>query len=564
MTRPLQALFVVASAAIVFLKFIAADSVNAQGPSPAEQATAREAITEYLLRSHIKFLADDLLEGRAPGSTGDKLAQKYVQTQLESLGVRPAGPSGSWFQPFPLIGVKTNPPKQIGFENGGKGNLILSNMKDYVVTSGKPEPKASIKDTELVFVGYGIEAPEFNWDDYKDVDLKGKVLVMMNNDPQDDPKLFGGNRRLYYGRWDYKYLMAAKKGAAGAFIIHTTPSAGYPYQVVQTSWSGEEFQLADNADPKMEMRGWLTEDAARQVMKLSGQDLDKLRAAAQKRDFRPIPLGTRVSLDLTCEIRKKTSANVLGMIEGSDPKLKKEYVVYMAHHDHIGVAETRNQDGDNIYNGALDNASGVASMLAIAKAHSLLKKKTARSILFASVGAEEQGLLGSKFFAQNPTIHPGYLAAVVNMDGINHLGPTYDVNFIGYGKSSLGKVVDAVAKFQNRIVTPDQFPDKGYYYRSDQFSLAIVGVPGIYLHSGIRVIGKPDDWGKKMKEKWIETHYHQPSDEYNDSWNLKGAVSDVQLLFYSGVQIANDPEMPQWQKGDEFEAARIQAVRNRK
>lgn len=534
----------------------------AQDPTIEQQDAAKTAITESNLRSHIRFLADDLLEGRAPGSNGDKLAQKYVQAQFQGLGMKPAGPNGSWFQSVPLVGVKTAPPAKLTFNGDGK-KLVLKNRVDYVVTTGKPEATAKIRDAELVFVGFGIEAPEFDWNDFKDVDLTGKVLVIMNNDPAGDPELFAGNRRLYYGRWDYKYLMAARKGAAGAIIIHTTESAGYPYQVVQTSWSGEEFQLADNNDPKMEMRGWVTDDAAKKIASLSGKDLDALRKSAQSKDFVPVPLGVTMSIDLTCEIRKKNTANVLGLIPGSDAKLQNEYVIYMAHHDHIGVAETRDQTGDNIYNGAVDNASGVASLLAIAKAHATMKTPTRRSVLFASVGAEEQGLLGSLFFAQNPTIKPGNMAAVINMDGINIFGPTYDVNFIGYGKSSLDQIVNEVAKFQNRIVTPDQFPDKGYYYRSDQFSLAKVGVPGIYLHSGIRVIGKPDGWGKKQREDWVEKDYHQPSDEYSDGWDLRGGVSDVQLLFYSGLKVANKTEMPEWNAGDEFEAARQRALSTR-
>ena len=560
-----QALFLAAGLAMMVVNHV--DGLFAQTkldfqPTNKQQSAARSAITDAQLRSHIKYLADDLLEGRAPGSQGDQLAQKYIQTQLQGLGMKPAGPGGSWFQNVPLVGVKTNPPETITFEFKNT-NLKLENLTDYVVTSGKPEPSAGIKNAEIVFVGYGIQAPEFQWDDYKDVDLTGKVLLMMNNDPSSDPDLFGGNRRMYYGRWDYKYLMAARKGAVGAIIIHTDQSAGYPFQVVQTSWSGEEFELADNSDPKMEMRGWLTETAAKRLVDLTGFGLDELRERAEKRDFQPIPLGSRVTIDLTCEIRKKQTSNILAKLPGSDPRLSKEYLIYMAHHDHIGVAETRNQDGDNIYNGAVDNASGVAAFLAIARAHAALRKPNKRSILFASVGAEEQGLLGSKFFAQNPTIAPGNMAAVINMDGINFFGPTHDVNFIGYGKSSLDQIVGRTAQYQNRIVTPDQFPDKGFYYRSDQFSLAKIGVPGIYLHAGIRVIGKPDDWGKQQMEKWTQNHYHQPSDEYSEQWDLRGGIADTQLLFYSGLQIANSNDLPQWKKGDEFQAARTDALNKR-
>jgi Zn-dependent M28 family amino/carboxypeptidase len=364
---------------------------------------------------------------------------------------------------------------------------------------------------------------------------------------------------LYYGRWDYKYDSAARQGAAGAIIIHTTASAGYPYQVVQTSWSGEEFELRDTPGPRLDMNGWVTEDAARRIVQLSGHDLDQLRASAERRDFRPVPLGTRLSLDITCQIRQKDTANVLGLLPGSDPARAAEVVVYMAHHDHIGVAEQPDSTGDRICNGAVDNASGVGSLLAIAQACSRLPPPP-RSILFAAVGAEEQGLLGSAYLGQHPPVPAGRMAAVFNIDGINILGPTRDLQLIGSGKSSLDAIVERVARWQNRAVTPDQFPDRGYYYRSDQFSLARVGVPGVYLHSGTQVIGKPEGWGKQQLEEWIETKYHQPSDEYSDDWDLRGAVDDARLFFYAGLIVARQPDLPRWVPGDEFEAARKAAL----
>lgn len=386
----------------------------------------------------------------------------------------------------------------------------------------------------------------------------------MNNDPSDDPELFAGRRRLYYGRWDYKYAMAAKQGAAGAIIIHTTPSAGYPYQVVQTSWSGEEFSLRDNPVPPMELRGWLTEEAARRVIELSGHDLDKLRQSAEKRDFKAVHLGTTLSLSMTGTVRNKTTGNVIGVIPGSDPELSKEMIVFMAHHDHLGMAAERDERGDQIYNGAVDNASGVGALLAIAEACSRLEKRPKRSLMFASVGAEEQGLLGSAYFAEHPPVPAGFLAAVINIDGLNIMGPTRDVNVIGLGKSTMDEIVQIVAKWQGRVATPDQFPDRGYYYRSDQFSLAKVGVPGVYLHSGVHVIGKPEGWGKRKREEWIETKYHQTSDEYEDDWNLQGAVQDTRLLFYTGMIAADQNPLPTWTPGDEFEASRKKALRKRR
>ena len=528
-------------------------------PTAEQQRVAKQTINEATLRAHIRFLADDLLEGRGPGSRGDKLAQRYVAAQFETCGLQPAAPGGGWFQAVPLVGVKTHAPPTVELKHAAD-TLQLKYYDDYIVTSGKPVEKAGFENADIVFVGYGIVAPEYDWDDYKGVDLSGKVLLMMNNDPSGDPDLFAGKRRLYYGRWDYKYAAAARQGAVGAIIIHTTPSAGYPFQVVQTSWTGEEFELRGKQGPRLEMSGWFTEDAARRLATLSGHDLDQLRAAAERRDFHPVALDTQFSIALSCDVRQQDTANVLGLLPGSDPELRKEMIVYMAHHDHIGIAAERDESGDGIYNGAVDNASGVAALLSIARAYARLSRRPARSILFAAVGAEEQGLLGSAYMAQHPPVPAGYLAAVLNIDGVNILGPTRDVNFIGYGKSSMDQIVNRIAAWQNRVVTPDHFPDRGYYYRSDQFSLAKIGVPGVYLHSGMHVIGKPAGWGKQRLEDWIETKYHQPSDEYSDEWDLGGAVADVRLMFYAGWQAAQQRELPKWNPGDEFEAARQAAL----
>ncbi|MCA9128063.1 MAG: M20/M25/M40 family metallo-hydrolase [Planctomycetales bacterium] len=553
---------------IVWLGFVGAylgfaSTVRSADWVPEQQVVQSAAqITEGVLRSHIRFLADDLLEGRGPSSRGDRLAQLYIATELQSLGIQPAAADGSWFQPVPLRGLRTIPPTSIQIRRG-TDQLSLNHYEDVMLTCGMPQPTVSIEDAELVFVGYGIQAPEFDWDDYKDVDVRGKILVMMNNDPEDDPNLFAGRRRLYYGRWDYKYEMAAKMGAAGALIIHTTASAGYPYQVVQTSWSGEEFELAATEGPTTRLKGWITEAACERAMQLAGQDLDQLRASAQSRDFRPIPLGLRLSLTLQCDVREQMTGNVLGVLPGADPRLSKEFLVFMAHHDHLGLADQRDENGDMIYNGAVDNASGTATLLSIARAIASLPTRPKRSILFAFVGAEEQGLLGSEHFALDPPIPAGYMAAVINIDGINILGRTHDLNLIGNGKSDLDPIVDRVAKWQGRTVVPDYFPDRGYYYRSDQFSLAKVGVPGVYLHSGVNVVGRPDGWGKSQLEKWVEEIYHQPGDEYDPNWDLAGAIEDAQLLMHVGVVISNQSEMPNWIPGDEFEAARIKAIDQR-
>jgi Zn-dependent M28 family amino/carboxypeptidase len=527
-------------------KFVPSESVKA----------AAKSIDEAGLRSAIRFLADDLLEGRGPGTVADSLTQLYLSTQLESYGYKPSAGNGSWKQSVPMIGVTTRCPPTISIQRDGQ-SLDLKYFDDYIANCGEPKESISIRDAELVFVGYGIQAPEFGWDDFKGQDLRGKILVMMNNDPEDDPKVFAGKRRLYYGRWDYKYESAARQGAVGAIIIHTTPSAGYPYSVIQTSWTGEEFELQESTSPRLSMKAWVTEEAARRIVSHTGLDLDQLRTKAQSRDFQPVALGSRLSIELTGQVRSNETGNVIGLLEGSDESLKNEYVVLMAHHDHLGIAESRDQQGDNIYNGAIDNAAGTATLLTLAKAFASLPNRPKRSILVCAVGAEEQGLLGSAYFAAHPTVSPGRMAALVNIDGLNHLGRSHDVHLIGAGKSTLDALVASVAAYQERVVTPDLFPDKGSYYRSDQFSLAKIGVPGVYLQSGTNIRDKPAGWGKEQLDRWIEVHYHQRSDEYDANWDLSGAVEDAQLLFYVGWLASDAPTMQAWRPGDEFERYRL-------
>lgn len=524
-----------------------------------DERSAAQAIRPERIRAHVRFLASDLLEGRGPATRGDQLAQAYVVAQLEALGLEPGAPGGGWLQTFDLVGVKSRNPERLRVSHDGEG-VELKYFDDYVAYSGVQESEARVDDAELVFVGYGIVAPEFDWDDYKGADLKGKVLVMMNNDPEDDPRLFAGKTRLYYGRWTYKYEIAAQVGAAAAIIIHTTPSAGYPWQVVQTSNTGERFSLPQEGGAHLQIRAWATEEACRRVARLAGQDLDALRAAAQKKDFRPVPLGVRLSLALQNEVQRKPTANVIGRLPGGDAALAKEAVLYTAHHDHLGVKANAGPGEDAIYNGAVDNASGVAAMLAIAQAFQALPRAPKRSVLFAAVAAEEQGLLGSAYLAVHPPVHPGRLAADINIDGINTYGRTRDLTMIGLGKSSLDDYVKALAQAQGRVVVPDQFPDRGFFYRSDQFNLAKIGVPAAYFDAGTDVIGKPAGWGKEQQEKYEAKDYHQPSDELRDDWDFTGAVEDAQFLFYLGVRVAGAPRMPAWKPGDEFEAARKKAL----
>jgi Zn-dependent M28 family amino/carboxypeptidase len=342
----------------------------------------------------------------------------------------------------------------------------------------------------------------------------------------------------------------------GAIIIHTDHSAGYPFTVIQTSWTGEEFELRDSSGPGLEMKAWLSETATRRMVAATGRDLQELQAAAESRDFRPIPLGIQLSTSIQASVRPRETANIIGYLPGSDPGFADEYVLLMAHHDHIGIATDRDETGDNIYNGAIDNASGTAALLTIANAITGSGYKSKRSLLFAAVGAEEQGLLGSKYLAEHPVVPNGKIAGLINIDGINFLGRTQDVQVIGLGKSSLDRLVQAAAAKQSRSVVGDLEPSKGYYYRSDQFSLAKVGVPGVYLHSGHSVRDRPNGWGKQQLDAWTKVHYHQRSDEYDPHWDLSGAIEDIQLLTEVSLEAAQSPKMQEWNPGDEFEAAR--------
>jgi len=541
----------------VIATLIGTAALGAGQITPAEKKAAG-TITPDVLRAHIRFLASDLLEGRFPATRGDQLAEEYVASQLEALGVKPGGPNGSWFQSFSVVGLNGHPDTMT--ISKGAEKLELKTLQDFIASAGKQNPESRLEDAEVVFVGYGIVAPEYQWDDYKGADLKGKVLLMMNNDPDWDPNLFAGKTRLWYGRWDYKYESAAKTGAAGAIIIHTTPSAGYPWQVVQTSWSGEQFSLPYEGGPRLEVRGWATEDASKRIAAMAGKDLAALIESAKNRNFRPVPLGVTASTAFHNEVSKKQTENVIGVLKGSDPKLSQQVVIYTAHHDHLGVKKGVKQGDDSIYNGAVDNASGVSGLLAIARAYAALPKPPRRTIMFAAVAAEEQGLLGSEYLAKHPPVPPGAFAADINMDSLNIWGRTKDVSFIGLGKSSLDTYVKELAAMQGRVVKPDEMPDRGFFYRSDQFNLAKIGVPAAYFHSGLEFIGKPEGWGKKTREEWEATHYHQPSDELKDSWTFDGMVEDVQLYFYLGEKVAQADKMPEWNKGDEFEQARKNAL----
>ena len=533
-----------------------ASDAESTGNTAAEHAANQ--ISGEFIRKIVKEISDDGYEGRGPGSRGDVAARQYLAKELEALGLEPGGTDGSWEQEFELVAVDTKQPDEWSFTSGDQ-SLTFKQWDDFIVNSGVQADRAEFENAEVVFVGYGIQAPEFDWDDYKGVDLNGKVLLMMNNDPEWDPDLFAGETRLWYGRWDYKYQKAADMGAVGAIIIHTTPSAGYPFQVLQTSGAGAQFQLPAGDEVRSQITAWMVEDAARKLVAMAGHDLDELRESADNRDFEPVPLGVMTSIGMDVEIVRTKSANVLGLIPGSDPELKDEVVIFTAHHDHLGIGKA-NEEGDAIYNGAYDNASGVGVVMSIGQGMKALPEAPRRSVLIALVGAEEQGLLGSKYYAENPTFPSGKIAANINYDGGNIWGHTHDVTFVGLGKSTLDQLVQMISDEQGRAVKPDQFPSRGYFYRSDQFSFAQTGVPAVYLDPGMEFVDRPEGWGKAQIDHFTEVNYHQPSDEYDDSWNFDGAVVDAQLGFWTGLAVANADEMPTWNPGDEFEAARLEAL----
>jgi Zn-dependent M28 family amino/carboxypeptidase len=526
-------------------------------PTEADPTQAAQVISPDFIRQHIATLSDDALQGRAPATPGDAAARAYLIEQLRAIGLMP-GQGDRWEQPFDVVSIRSRMPAQWTFERGNK-RLPLAWHDQYIANSGVHDEQVSISKAEVVFVGYGIQAPEYGWDDFKGQDLKGKVLLMLNNDPDWDPELFAGKTRLYYGRWSYKYESAARQGAAGAIVIHTTPSAGYPFGVLQTSASGAQFELPSRGEARSKLEGWLTEDAARALAALAGQSLDALVEAAKSKRFEPVPFGVTTSIAFANQIEHSRTANVFGVLAGSDPVLRNELVVYTAHHDHLGVG-TPDAEGDAIYNGALDNAAGVAQLLAIAKAFRALPVAPKRSVMFLFVGGEEQGLLGSRYFAAHPTIPAGRLAANLNYDSGNIWGRTRDVTFVGMGKSSLDAIVRDAAARQKRTVKPDQFPDRGFFYRSDQFSFAQIGVPAVFLGTGTDFVGRSEGWGKQQIEAYEEHHYHQPSDELQPSWQLDGMVEDAQLGFLIGLEVANGKELPRWVPGDEFEAARKAAL----
>ena len=563
MTRTIAMLAVCAMAAACG----GADETSPAGSTPAASASASvdqmPAIDQNAIMERIKVLASDEFEGRAPGTKGDELTVDYLVEASKELGLQPGNPNGTYVQNVPLVGITGAEARPLTItKNGQKQTFEWAD--EVVAWTKRVTDQVSIDNSEMVFVGYGVTAPEYDWDDFKGVDVKGKTLVVLVNDPQvpdaSDPskldaEMFNGQAMTYYGRWTYKYEKAAELGAAALFIVHETGPAGYPFPVVQ-GFLGERFDLVTenkNMD-RSSIEGWFSLDAAREIFTMAGQDFDALKRQALSRDFKPVPLGLRASMALKNSMRTVDSQNVVAKLEGADPERRDEYVIYSSHWDHLGVNPTG--EGDRINNGALDNASGVATLLEMARGFTQVEPKPKRSILFLFVTAEEQGLLGSEYYARNPLYPLEKTVANINIDGVNQWGRTSDITVIGMGASDLDDYLAEAAKSQNRTLVPDPESEKGFYYRSDHFNFAKVGVPALYTDSGISFIGKDASYSKTKRDEYTANDYHKPSDEIKPDWDLSGAVDDARLMMAVGYNVANAENFPQWTEGNEFKATR--------
>ena len=525
---------------------------------PAPPAIDGNAILE-----RIKVLASDEYEGRAPGTRGEDLTVKYLVDESKKLGLQPGNPDGTYVQKVPLVGITGAQAQPLTITKGAQKKTYK--WSDEVVAwTRRVADTSSIADSDIIFAGYGVEAPEFNWNDFKGVDVRGKTIVVLVNDPQVptaanpsqlDDKVFNGKAMTYYGRWTYKYEKGAELGAAGVLIVHETGPAGYPFPVVQ-GFLGERFSLVakDKNMSKSSVEGWLSLEAAKSLFAMAGQDFDALKKQALSRDFKPVPLGLKASMGIRNTMRTIDSQNVIAKVEGSDARMKDEYVVYSSHWDHLGVGTP--VDGDKIYNGALDNASGVAALLEMAKAFNQAQPKPKRSVLFLFVTAEEQGLLGSEFYATNPLYPLEKTVANINLDGVNQWGRTKDITVVGMGASDLDDVLRSAAQAQGRTLNPDPESEKGFYYRSDHFNFAKVGVPALYTDTGVNFVGKDEAFSKSKRDEYTATDYHKPSDEIKSDWDLSGAVEDAQLMFMVGYTVANTDRFPEWKAGNEFKAKR--------
>ena len=524
------------------------------------------AIDPNAILQHIKVLSDDKFQGRAPGTPGEDQTVEYLQTQFKSMGLKPGNPDGTFVQNVPLVGITGAEASPLTFTKGDQ-SLMLRWKDDVVAWTKHVADGASIDGSDVVFCGYGVEAPEYGWDDFKGLDVKGKTIVVLINDPpvpdpsdpsKLDPKMFGGSAMTYYGRWTYKFEEGARKGAAAVLIVHETEPAAYPFSVVQGNL-GEKFDVIppDKNMGRVNIEGWITLESARKLMALGGQDFDRLKKQAVTKDFKPVPLGAKAKMAIRNTLRTIDSHNVVAKVEGSDPSLKDEYVIYTAHWDHLGVGLPVN--GDRIYNGARDNAAGVATMLEVARAFTKVQPQPKRSILLTIVTAEEQGLLGSQYYSVMPLYPLARTLADINVDEPNVYAPSKDVTVIGMGASDLDDYLRQAAQEQGRTLRPDPNPEKGFYYRSDHFNFAKQGVPALYTESGVETAsdaGKPAGYLKSKLDEYEAHRYHQPSDEVQPDWDLRGAAEDAQLVFAVGYRVANAATFPAWKAGNEFKAKR--------
>jgi Zn-dependent M28 family amino/carboxypeptidase len=507
----------------------------------------------FRIRAHTKFFASDLLEGRGVGVRGGELATEYLAAQLELAGARPAGDRGTYYQRVPLVGIETQPAAKLSAARGSQA-LNFRWLDDFVGVS--PTQKAQTDfDAEAVFVGHGIVAPEYEWNDFKNTDVKGKILVAFTNEPAADPKLFNGRALTYYGRWTYKFEEALRQGALGAIIIHTTPTAGYGWDVVRSSWGREEpFVKLSPGQPSLAFTGWVTREAGEKLLQMANQSVDALLEAAESRNFRPVPLGIRIRGSIPSKVREIETRNVVGVVPGSDPNLRGEHVIFTAHWDHLGIGMP--VGGDAIYNGAVDNATGCAIVLELARAWAELPQKPRRSAMFLFVTAEEGGLRGSEFYARNPIVPPGKTALNLNYDAISPFGQTADIVVAGAERTTFWPVVQQIARRMDLKISPDPRPEQGSYYRSDHFSMARAGIPAFSVRGGSEYAGKPAGYGDQIFKEFNAKHYHQPSDEYREDWDFFGLETAARFGLLAGLEAANQDRLPTWNPGDEFLAAR--------
>jgi Zn-dependent M28 family amino/carboxypeptidase len=525
---------------------------------PAVAIAAMQNINPERIRAHVRFLADDLLEGRGTGQRGGDIAASYIATAFALNGLKPAGDNGTYMQKVPMVGVAALPETTFTLLPNKGQPMPLRLAEDFVVSNETQQPKSDI-DADIVYVGYGITAPEYNWDDYKGIDVRGKVLLMLVNEPpSDDPKFFKGNALTYYGRWTYKYEEAARRGAVGAILIHKTDMASYGWDVVRNSWSGEEAYLRSEAGPKLTAASWIQLETARGLAAAAGKDLDSMLADARSPQFRPVPLPLKLQAHIVSKIRPFDSDNVIAMLPGSDPRLKNQAMIYTAHYDHLGMVP--GQPGDNIYNGALDNATGCGILLEIARAYAAAKTRPARSILFASVTGEEKGLLGSEYLGKHLPISASKIVLDLNYDDVPPLGAPEETEVSGAERTTFYPVVESTARDFNLALRPDARPQAGHYYRSDHFSLARVGIPAFSINEGVKYKGHDTAWGMKQAEDYTAKHYHQPSDEYHPEMDFTGDAAMARFGFALGWKAASLPQGIGWVKGDEFEPAREKSL----